>query len=283
MAQANITCGQCGARLTLRDTVCPQCNTPVEFSATERAGDIFCPSCGQSNDAVAEFCQSCGVRLKSTPAPKPKQPKPSKGVQKGRHGEGRRDYWPYVAVLAIVALVGVVLYTEWFSRPSSSSEPTEPREFPSSQTTKVSSRDVEMARQAADANPSDPSLRLRLGNVQQDAGQYRPAIDSYQKYLGVHPEDANARVDMGVCYYNLGLSDSLHAFEDFSTAVREMRNAFNRVPTHQTAAFNLGTVFLQMGEMDTSNVWFQRAVAINAQTDLGKRAQKILDQHKSAG
>lgn len=283
MAQAIITCGQCGARLTLRDTVCPRCNTPVDFSAPEPTEAIICKACGQSNDPSADFCQACGARLKSPPV-KPKPPKPQKASLKALRSEGRRDYWPYIAVIAIVALAGVVVYTEWIA-PSTSSPPasTETQSLPSSQPPKVSAHDVEIARQAADTNPKDPSLRLRLANMQQDAGMFQPAIDSYKKYLAMQPEDPNARVDMGVCYYNLGLSDTTHAFEDFSTAVREMRGAFVRVPTHQAAAFNLGIVFLQMGELDSSNVWFQRAVSINARTELGERAQKILEEHKKAG
>lgn len=277
MAQAIITCGQCGQRLTIKDTVCPQCNSPVDFSVVEPSGPIVCKACGQTNDPKAQFCQACGVRLGAPPPPKHKQPKPPKS-SKPQASEKRKDYWPYVAVVATLALVAVVVYTEWFSStPASSSSAA--KDFPSAQAPKVSAKDIETARQAADANPDDMSLRLRLANMQQDAGFYLPAIENYKKYLTKEGTDANAKVDMGVCYYNLGLTDSVHAFDDYSAAVKEIRQAFSAVPSHQPAAFNLGIVFLQMGEMDSSNAWFKRAAAINGQTDLGKRAQKILEEH----
>ena len=175
------------------------------------------------------------------------------------------------------------MYTEWFSRPSSSSSSASGSAGSSdNQPPKVSAQDIERARQAADASPKDNSLRLRLANLQQDAGFFLPAIEDYKKYLAAQPSNVDARVDLGVCYYNLGLSDSAHAFDDYSSAVKEMRNAFVRVPSHQPAAFNLGIVFLQMGEMDSSNAWFKRVVAINARTDLGTKAQKILEQHSAA-
>ncbi len=281
MAQALITCGQCGHRLTLRDTVCPNCHTPVDFTATDPGEAVVCKACGQKNDPAADYCQSCGVRLKALPPPKPKPPKAQKRPVKSQSGEKRKDYWPYIALVAILALAGVIAYTEWFSRPSSSSTTTETKEFPSNQTPKVSAAEIEQARQAAEASPGDMSLRLHLANMQQDGGFYLPAIENYKKYLAKEATNANARVDMGVCYYNLGLTDSVHAFDDYSTAVKEMRRAFEQVPSHQPAAFNLGIVFLQMGEMDSSNAWFRRATAINTQTDLGKRAQKILEQHGS--
>ena len=279
MAQAVITCGQCGHRLTLRDTVCPKCNTPVDFAAAENVDASVCKACGQKNDPAAEYCQSCGVRLKPLPPAKTKPPKPPKQSGKPQGGGKRKDYWPYIALVAILALAGVIAYTEWFATPPSSSASSGTKEFPSSQTPKVSAEDIERARQAADANPNDMSLRLRLANMQQDGGFYLPAIDNYKKYLAKEGANANARVDMGVCLYNLGLTDSVHAFDDYSAAVREMRRAFEQVPSHQPAAFNLGIVFLQMGEMDSSNAWFKRAAAINAQTDLGKRAQQIVTQH----
>ncbi|MGA9121660.1 MAG: tetratricopeptide repeat protein [Bacteroidota bacterium] len=281
MAQAVITCGQCGHRLSLRDTVCPQCKSPVDFSTPEPKDPIICKSCGQRNAPEAEYCQSCGVRLGSGPAVRSKQQKSPKPPTKVQNGARPRDPWPFVALAAIIVLVAVVVYTEWDSHPSSPASSTTTvqtqKTLPASTT--ATPQEIERAREAADANPRDATLRLRLANLQQDAGLFSPAVDNYTKYLKTEPDNADARVDLGVCYYNLGLTDSTHAMAHFSSAVKEMRIATQRNPVHQPAAFNLGIVFLQMGELDSSNSWFRRTVAINANTDLGSRAKKILEQH----
>ena len=58
-----------------------------------------------------------------------------------------------------------------------------------------------------------------------------------------------------------------------------MREANNASPRHQPSAFNLGVVYLHMQDLDESNKWFRRAVELNKDSDLGKRAQDILNQH----
>jgi ribosomal protein L40E len=283
MAQAVITCGQCGHRLSLRDTVCPQCKSPVEFAAVVPRDPAVCASCGQKNDPEADYCQSCGVRLGVGPATRPKSPKGSKLGGKPQEPGQKKDPWPYIALVAIVALVAVVVYTEWDTKPPAAAPPSSASQAPAAMPAapKISPKEIEQAREAADANPRDASLRLRLANMQQDAGMFTPAIENYRKYLTVQPDSPDARVDLGVCYYNLGLSDTAHAMAHFTLAVKEMRTAIQRNPAHQPAAFNLGIVFLQMGEFDSSNAWFRRTAGINAQTDLGSRATKILEQHSS--
>jgi hypothetical protein len=63
------------------------------------------------------------------------------------------------------------------------------------------------------------------------------------------------------------------------TAVQEMELALKYRPDHQPAAFNLGIVHLTMGELETSNRWFSRAVELNPSSELGVRAKRILEQH----
>jgi len=91
--------------------------------------------------------------------------------------------------------------------------------------------------------------------------------------------DPNARVDLGICYDQLALQDSNNAPRYFAMAVQEMRTVADNAPTHQPAAFNLGIVNLHMGNLEESNKWFKRAVELGRNTELGMRAQKILQQH----
>jgi Tfp pilus assembly protein PilF len=98
------------------------------------------------------------------------------------------------------------------------------------------------------------------------------AIDTYNKYLHLKPADADARVDLGICYYESG---------DSPTALKEMQTALTYDPKHQMALFNLGIVTLNQGNLAQSNEWFKKAIAVNPNTQVGQRAQQILTQHST--
>ena len=53
------------------------------------------------------------------------------------------------------------------------------------------------------------------------------AIETYKKYLRLKPADADARVDMGICYYESG---------DSPTALKEMQTALNVRPETSNGA-----------------------------------------------
>jgi Flp pilus assembly protein TadD len=183
-----------------------------------------------------------------------------------------------VALLAIVALVGVVVYTQWTgdsSRPAAQRQNGAPAQA-------VDPSALLRLQQSVEADPNDADALLHLSNALQDNAQLERAVETYGRYLAIRPKDADARVDMGICLYQLGLADSALAPSLFARAVREMRTALAGNPAHQPAAFNLAIVFLQMGSLDSSNAWFSRAVAINKTSDLGTRAQRLLDQHSIA-
>jgi thioredoxin-like negative regulator of GroEL len=58
-----------------------------------------------------------------------------------------------------------------------------------------------------------------------------------------------------------------------------MRTALDRNPTHQPAAFNLGVVHLAMGNVEESRTWLSKAMSMDKDSELGRRAQKMLEQH----
>ncbi len=139
--------------------------------------------------------------------------------------------------------------------------------------------DLKPLEEAVKASPNDPAALLRLANALHDAGALPRAIEMYGRYLAIKPRDPDARVDMGSCFYQMGLLDTANAGSYFARALTEMNRAHVDNPTHQPAVFNMGVVNLQMGNLEESNRWFREAVRINPGSDLGKRAQQMLDQH----
>lgn len=120
------------------------------------------------------------------------------------------------------------------------------------------------------ANPNDHQLLLELAHLRMDSGFYEQAIQNYKIYLEFHPDDADVRIDMGVCYFNL---------RDFNTAIEEMEKALEYEPKHQIGHLNLGVVNLNMGNVEKAKEWFKKTVEIDPTSEVGQKAQQILTSH----
>jgi tetratricopeptide (TPR) repeat protein len=199
---------------------------------------------------------------------------------------GRKIPLPAIPVIVlVVALGGWFIYTE-FSR-----EP--PQEHVHTQDTEAGTHseaheEIDRLQRQVDQDPNDSGTLLRLANLlhdhslSSDPGMLPRAIRTYQAYLEKNPSDGNARVDLGICYFELSRADTTDPAGLIHRAVEEMKTVYDANPKHQAAAFNLGIVTLSSGQTIASNDWFRRAVDIDPGSTLGKRAQSILEQHTFA-
>jgi Tfp pilus assembly protein PilF len=169
-------------------------------------------------------------------------------------------------------LLILVVAVEFFpSRDQQSAQPT-------STTPQAPAANMQLVNQINDlekrvaANPSDMQSLLTLANVCQDGRFFDKAIVQFRKYLEKNPRDANARVDMGICYFEtLSLEE----------ARKEMEMALKYEPKHVAAHFNLGIVNLRAGKVKEANEWFKKTIALAPNSDMGQQAKQILEQHSS--
>jgi len=206
-----IVCMQCGSSLTRTDMVCPACGVAVDWGDTIPAVET--------------------VSYKDTP---------KKEIRKNKSQNKYGTLSSYsifgvaaviaVAVIAYVVLVekrtGVDVAQQQVSQPMSA-----PMQLPS---------DIQELENSVAANPDDMSLMLQLANSLHDRLFYDKAIPYYKAYLVMNPKDANARVDLGICFKELG---------NFTDAENEMKTALHYVPNHLNAHFNLGIVYLSEGNI----------------------------------
>ena len=115
-------------------------------------------------------------------------------------------------------------------------------------------------------------MLLTLANACQDGRFFDKAIAHYKRYLEKNPKDANARVDLGVCYYESGNSDE---------AQNQMLTALKYDPKHVSAHFNLGIVNLSARRIQEANGWFKKTIALSPNSEMGQKAKQILEQHSS--
>jgi cytochrome c-type biogenesis protein CcmH/NrfG len=288
MAFVKHICSSCGTEVAAGIERCPQCAEPLEWGKGEQEHTTKCAVCGFQNRAESPVCQSCGARLTGVEARTDiRMNLTDRARKKGRSspgplkspGQHRFEPWQVVSGIAIVVLIAFFLYQE-LTRPHESSVATGPTmPAPVMQPQVGAMQDITPFERAVAANPHDPAALVELANVLHDNGAFPRAIETYQKYLSMKPDDPNARVDMGICYYELGRQDTARAMMLMGKALKEMETTYKGNPRHQPAAFNLGIVNLTMGNISQARAWFQKTVAIDKNSELGTKAQRMLDQH----
>jgi tetratricopeptide (TPR) repeat protein len=76
---------------------------------------------------------------------------------------------------------------------------------------------------------------VELGNLYFDSDQPKEAIEAYNHYLAVKPDNPDVRTDMGIMYRKLG---------QFDRALEEFRKAAQSDPKHANSRYNIGLVLL---------------------------------------
>lgn len=294
MAVAKLVCSECHEAIAPTDAFCPSCGAKIERE-DGASGPRTCAVCGHRNSAGAAFCASCGARLgaegaappaRQAKAEKAEQRPPQKSPQKKKPENGAKfEPWQIIAAVAVIGLVAYLVYTEiaterpvTVAQPPAATGTTANVPFLSAPAATIDLGPLEQALKAA---PNDPAAVLRLANALHDNRMLPRAIDTYKKYLGLRPKDPDARTDLGICYFQLAQTDTMNSVNLLETAAQEMLLANNGSPNHQPSAFNLGVVYLHLQNIDESNKWLQRAVELNKDSELGKRAQNILNQHST--
>lgn len=283
MAKATVVCGSCGAPVAREDTVCSQCGSELSWQDPSSVRLITCKACGHGNPAGARFCLSCGTKLErddgqKKPVADEKPVARKKERLKETAGAKKKvEIWQIVSLFAFLALVAFLIYNE-ASRQSSRIATGTPGNTPTQ--TPRAMVDLTPLEQAVAANPGDPGSVLHLANGLQDNGLYPRAIEMYKKYLAMRPKDPDARVDLGICYYQLGVADKANSGRYYGLAIGEMQQAHTDKPSHQPAVFHLGVVSLQLGNLKEANQWFQLAATMNPSSELGKRAEQMLKEHQ---
>lgn len=303
-------CPKCGFQLESIFKFCPNCsfdlnslNSPsIKESVVEV---ILCSNCGAENKPDNKTCVECGVKLIGEKVEKtirsitplenshvPKEPVKIKAVntvktkttqskkQVQKNKEQKINIAPPKKAFNksnIITIFGVglllVFLIIYLSGGFTEKSQTPNQEIPSMNSGPDLSQldEIKALEEQISNTPGNPDLVLRLAQIQQDSKLIAPAITNYKKYIAMRPEDVNSRVDLGICFYDLG---------NFSEAIKEMEAANKIDPKHQKACLNLGIVNMSAGNKEKSNEWLNKAISIDPVSETGKQAQEILNSHK---
>jgi tetratricopeptide (TPR) repeat protein len=286
-------CAECGFKIEGEFKFCPNCGSQINAGITSpdkmTENDkefLICKNCGEENSVENSECFSCGILLKGNKIKKNGEVKrdTKKNEQKINDRKKTSDTKKTVneekvldnkKILMITSVIVVIfifalIITGVFDLEVKENTPKTNDQTSSSGVNLANMEEINKLEESVTANPDDLESTLHLAHLQQDSGLYEKAINNYKKYLARNPENADNRVDMAICYYNLG---------DNTTAISEMETALKYQPKHQIAHLNLGIVNLAARNIEASKEWFRKTVELDPNSDAGKRAQELLNSH----
>ncbi len=281
--------------------------TAVADSREVEESVIICDSCGEENLENNTTCHGCGVKLTgkkelrkktiliSETAVKQniyKKPQAQK-VNKPKQQKPKRQYAPvvknaeikksetknldvkktFIIIAGTVVIAALILLMSGVFNSPSLVQETVTNNAPPANNSGIDLANMQQINQLEEEvknNPGDTEALVNLAHLKNDSGFYDKAIEDYKKYLEIAPADADVRVDMGVCYYNL---------KNYDLAIAEMEKALKYKPDHQIAHLNLGIVNLAVGNIEVSQNWLKKAVELDPNSEVGKRAKELLESH----
>jgi tetratricopeptide (TPR) repeat protein len=232
----------------------------------------FCNECGYKFEKEYKFCPECGTKVSGSRNNKSKNPE-----SKVSSNVGDKTLNPkvlYAILIGGFAVIAIIILTSGMldSAPVNSSVMNQNQVQPNTNSG-VNLNNMQMINDLEakiKQNPEDYNSLLQLAHLKNDSGLFEAAIQNYKTYLEKNPKDADARVDMGVCYFNL---------KDYPNAIKEMETALKYVPNHQIAHLNLGVVNLSAGNLEKSKEWLKKAYEIDPTSEIGKKAEQLLNNH----
>jgi len=286
-------CAECGFKIEGEFKFCPNCGSQINSgiiprsSKTKNSEDIIiCKNCGEENPVENSDCFSCGIPLKGN---KIKKNDLTRSEAKGNDSNqsSRKNISDNQKIIKeekvldnkkiliissaiVVIFIFALVLSDVFDLEVTQNITQVENQSSESGVNLANLEEINELEKKVNANPDDLESALHLAHLLQDSGMFERAISNYKKYLVKHPENADARVDMAICFYNMG---------DNTTAISEMEAALKYQPKHQIAHLNLGIVNLTAKNIEASKEWFRKTAELDPNSEAGKRAQELLTSH----
>lgn len=282
-------CSECGFKIEGEFKFCPNCGNQITSLNNDNVNVIqskICKNCGEENPIDNSECFSCGIPFKEIKNKKQtlskresKKNTLNKSVGKNFLDEGKTTGGDkvldnkkiYLISSAIVSIfILALIFSGVFDSGIQKNTTQVNNQSSDSGVNLANMEEIARLEKLVSANPEDMESTLHLAHLLQDSGLLEKAITNYKKYLTKFPENADARVDMAICFFNLG---------DNATAISEMESAIKYQPKHQIAHLNLGIVNLTARNIEASKIWFEKAIELDPNSEAGKRAKELLNSH----
>ncbi len=263
------------------------------------AATLICENCGEENDPLNEICSGCGAKLKNAQIDQKKTLQKNENVEaprrpKAKAHTGKRNPQKNsntkttaqaavkkkldgIRIITIIFVgIGIAVIILFLSGVFDSVKvPNEEAGIGQSQSSGVNLNNINQINNLEaqiKSNPKDTAAILQLAHLKNDSHMFEQAIVNYKEYLALVPNDPDARIDMGICYYNL---------QNYKTAIAEMEEALKYDPKHQIGYLDLGIVNLTAGNFEKSRENLKKAVELDPNSEYGKKAEELLKSHEN--
>ena len=134
-------------------------------------------------------------------------------------------------------------------------------------------QEMQFLQDAANQDPKNVVVWIKLGNLFMDSARYPEAIDAYEKALELDPKNLDVRVDMGTCYRRIGRADR---------AAEEFRKAISINPLHPYAHRNLGVVLaFDLNDKKQAIKEFEEFIKLSPDTPDSQQIRNLVNELKA--
>lgn len=266
-------CQSCGHDLPAQSRFCSHCGAKISSLAENNCG-----ACGSTLKPNAKFCTNCGAVAEAGLAP----------AGAGAQGEDvvlqaaptkRSPLLILLPLFGSVVVIGILFLL--FYNPSNPAPGQTNGMSNAAQTAPMGGEDqfdmskmapvfkqIDSLKNAVKENPKDVGALAHLGALFDMAGKFEQAATYYRDLLAVTPENVEARMSYAGALYNNNEREK---------ALEELHAVLKHRPDYDYAMYNLGVIYAAQHEHERAKEWWEKVIALNANSDLVSRARQSLD------
>ena len=151
--------------------------------------------------------------------------------------------------------------------------PGAPAPAPPARDTMEATSQIQTLKEILKKDPKNLPAWVELGNLYFDTDQPKEAIDAYNHYLAVKPDNPDVRTDLGIMYRKLG---------QFDKALEEFRKAAQNDPKHVNSRYNIGLVLLHdKGDMAGAIKAWEEYLKVDPNSERAQRIRAQIEKMKT--
>jgi len=178
------------------------------MSQKDNVNNIICPNCKKVVRSDDSFCRYCGFELK---------PKDSIVYIDSKKSLSNRLVLIFSFLLLLLVALIFIINKNLKNNTNNLKTDVNTEQVPSTQL--INQQKISELKAIVERNPKDLDNLISLANLLHDSDLPAEAIIYYKKYLELNNKNADAMVDMAICYFNLG---------DNETAKKQINEAIKR-------------------------------------------------------
>ena len=133
--------------------------------------------------------------------------------------------------------------------------------------------DLKVLEMALTKKPGHTPVLMQLAKLEEEKGNLDKAAEHLQEIVRQEPGNLEARLELGRVSYQRG---NIQGALDQTQAILKVQ------PNNADALYNLGAIYGNLGNAKLAREYWRRLIALDPQSESGKRAQQMMAQLSTA-